>query len=106
MCYIRVRNKHKQRGPGPPVTQSGRNQSDLTASDHERLKALYVSFRLPIVAGMAYQQSPSYQAQQQQAQAQQNDVVSGDDYRYALTNFVSSIRELSISTFDAVGSVL
>jgi hypothetical protein len=39
---------------------------------------------------MAYQQSPSYQAQQQQAQAQQNDVVSGDQYRYALTNFVSS----------------
>ena len=104
MCYIRLRNKHKQRGPGLPVTQSGHNQSDLTASDHERLKALYVSFRLPIVAGMAYQQS--YQAQQQQAQAQQNDVVSGDDYRYALTNFVSSIRELSISTFDAVGSVL
>ena len=104
MCYIRLRNKHKQRGP--PVTQSGHNQSDLTASDHERLKALYVSFRLPIVADMAYQQSPSYQAQQQQAQAQQSDVVSGDDYRYALTNFVSSIRELSISTFDAVGSVL
>jgi len=40
---------------------------------------------------MAYQQNQAYAQQQalaQQQQQQQQDVVSGEQYRYALTNFV------------------
>ena len=43
---------------------------------------------------MAYQQNQVYGQQatpQPQQQQQQQDVVSGDQYRYALTNFVSTI---------------
>ena len=40
---------------------------------------------------MAYQQNPVYgQQATPQPQQQQQDVVSGDQYRYALTNFVST----------------
>jgi len=40
---------------------------------------------------MAYQQNQVYgQQATPQTQQQQQDVVSGDQYRYALTNFVST----------------
>jgi len=39
---------------------------------------------------MTYQPT-GYEQHQQQQQQQQQDVVSGEQYRYALTNFVSPI---------------
>ena len=49
---------------------------------------------------MAYQQSPPYA----HLQPVQPDVVSGEQYRYALTNFVSSVilsmpLKLSLTSF-------
>ena len=51
---------------------------------------------------MAYPQYPQQQQQPQQVQLQ-HDVVSGEQYRYALTNFVSGLYEqilLAISIFS------
>lgn len=53
---------------------------------------------------MAYQQNQVY-GQQATPQPQQQDVVSGDQYRYALTNFVST-DHLSPSELLALTSII